>query len=152
MTPLEISRSIISWAIRIIVAPIFILWVLQIAAVVPFILILSLLSPNLSTLSCIRGESSQVSCVFISSGILGTYTTHLPSGKLQSAEVDKICADAHCRYDIFNENIDKIDLFIKNKEQKTLILTKDKRWDIIGTVITWVLFFSFISEWRSKYY
>lgn len=114
-----------------------------------------LLAPNLSTLSCLRGEYSEFSCEFISSGIFGTYTNHIPSGELQSAEIDETCDGGDCSYGVFlkttrgkiyiptsyssefdaQEDRDRINLFIKNKNQKTLMLRKDNRWMIIYTVI-----------------
>lgn len=137
-------------------------------------LIGSLLAPNLSTLSCIRGESSQFSCESISSGIFGTYTTQIPPGQLESAEVNESCDGGDCSYEVVlkttrgkislgtssyshesdaQENVDRINLFIKNKEQKTLILRKDDRWMIIYTAIIWgglVLFILY--SWSNRYY
>jgi hypothetical protein len=129
-------------------------------------LIGSLFIPNLLTLSCIRGESYQFSCTLISSGIFGTNTTHIPSGQLQSTEVDKKCDGEDCSYEAIikttegkislfsyknkfdaQEKIEGINLFIKNKEQKTLIYRRDNRWMIIYTVIIWGAFVFWWSKW-----
>lgn len=136
-------------------------------------LIGSLLAPNLSTLSCIRVESSQFSCELTSSGILGIYKIQIPSEQLKSAEIDETGCDPDCSYQIIlkttkgqipriaiaghysdrfdtQKNIDRINLFIENKNQKTLMIRKDDRWVIIYTVIVWGAIPSFILYAWSK--
>ena len=94
----------------------------------------------------------------ISSSLLGTHTTHILSGQLQLAEVEKRCEGEDCRDEVTlkttrgkislidnsnpQEKVDEINLFIKNDKQKTLMFRRDDRWQIIYTVIIWGAFFS----------
>jgi hypothetical protein len=124
------------------------------------LLYMAILQPNIANSNCARVEPSKFKCELYSSGLLGIYKTDISSEQIQSTEIEETC-NKGCGYTVFiktakekiylsyhryanrsdaQESKDRIDAFIRDRNQETLIIEKDDRWLIIFTIFHLGLF------------
>jgi hypothetical protein len=130
-------------------------------------------APNLTTFSCLRGESSQFACELTSSGTFGTDKKLISSSQIQSAKVgttrgymdyyyyvilETTTEDIHIFSSFYNDEaqdtVARINTFMTDTKQKSLVLEKDDRGKFFLAVIIWgpiILFLGAFILYRITY-